>query len=319
MHIGHLFGSLLSRKSLQGQYESYIMVADIQALTDNFNNPEKVRKNVIEVTADNLAIGLEPDQTTFFIQSQVPQIAELTVLYSNLVTINTLKRNPTVKDEIKQKKDLFGEDGESLTYGFLGYPVSQAADITFLRAQAIPVGEDQLPMIELTREIAEKFNRIYKTNIFPSPEAILSQGARLLGLDGNAKMGKSLGNAVFISDSPEETREKIKTAKTDSFDYFSYEPDKRPEISNLVLIYGLINNLEPEQAAKELGKMPYSAFKQKLGEDLNRYLAPIREKRQEIISQAGYIPSVLADGLSRVLPKAAETMSLVREAMKIDY
>jgi tryptophanyl-tRNA synthetase len=197
--------------------------------------------------------------------------------------------------------------------------VSQAADITFLRANVVPVGEDQLPMIELAREIVEKFNRIYQTNIFPSPEAILSRGTRLLGLDGNAKMSKSLNNAVFISDTPEETKEKIKVAKTDSLDYFSYEPGTRPEISNLVLIYSLINNLEPEQAAEELGKMQYGAFKQKLAEDLNNYLAPVREKRREVIGKPGYINEVLAEGLAKVLPRASETMAQVRKAMKIDY
>ncbi len=319
LHIGHLFGSLLNRKALQEEYESYIMVADIQALTDNFEHPEKVRRNVYEVLADNLAVGIDPSKATLFIQSQVPQIAELTVLYSNLVTINTLKRNPTVKAEIAQKKDLFGEQGESLTFGFLGYPVSQAADITFLRANVVPVGEDQLPMIELTREIIEKFHRIYKTEIFPLPEAIVPKAARILGLDGNAKMGKSLNNAVFLNETPEETAEKIKAAKTDSLDYFSYEPEKRPEISNLVLLYGLINGLEPEAAAKDLGKMPYSAFKQKLAEDMNKYLAPIREKRSALIENKKRLQEIASSGLERVLPKAEETMSLVRKVMQIDY
>lgn len=319
LHIGHLFGSLISRKAMEDEYESYIMVADVQALTDNWENPEKVRENVYEVTADNLSLGFDTDKTTFFIQSQVPQIAELTVLYSNLVTINTLKRNPTVKSEIAQKKDIFGNEGESLTFGFLGYPVSQAADITFLRANVVPAGEDQLPMIELTREIVEKFHRIYKTGVFPLPEIKLSTAPRIIGLDGNEKMGKSLGNAIFIKDTPEETVEKIKTAKTDSDSFFSYEPQKRPAISNLVMIYGLVNNLKPEAAAKELGSMPYSAFKSKLAEDLNKYLAPTREKRSELIANKKHIMAVLAKGLERVLPRAEETMTLVREAMKIDY
>src|SRR3989344_1356921 len=228
LHIGHLFGSLLSRKELESEYETHIMVADVQALTDNFENPEKVRENVYEVTADNLAIGLNPEKTTFFIQSQIPQIAELTVFYSNLVTINTLKRNPTVKAEIAEKKDLFGEEGESLTYGFLGYPISQAADITIVRAHIVPVGSVQLPMIEQTREIIEKFHRTYPVdgNTFPLPTAKLSDAPRILGLDGSSKMSKSLNNAIYLKDTPEETVEKIKMATTDSESHPAYDPEK---------------------------------------------------------------------------------------------
>ncbi len=317
LHIGHLFGSLLSRKEMQDEYESYIMVADIQALTDNFEHPKKVRENVFEVTADNLATGLDPEKTTFFIQSQIPQIAELTVLYSNLVTINTLKRNPTVKAEIAQKKDLFGQEGESLTYGFLGYPISQAADITFVRANIVPAGEDQLPMIEQTREIIEKFHRLYNCDIFPIPQAKLSKGSRILGLDGNAKMSKSLDNAIYLKDSPKETAEKIKVAKTDSKSKIDYDPENRAGISNLVLIYSLIHGIEPKEAVKELAQINYSAFKTKLADDLNKYLEPIRQKRSEL--KPNYIKGVLEAGSKKALTKAEETMSLVRKAMRIDY
>ena len=229
LHIGHYFGSLVSRKELEDEYESFVMIADVQALTDHFNEPEKVRDNVTEVALDYLASGLNPEKTTFFIQSQIPQIAELTVFFSNLVTINTLKRNPTVKSEIAEKKDLFGAKGEKLTYGFLGYPVSQAADITIVRADIVPVGQEQLPMIELTREIIEKFHRIYKTNIFPLPQAKLSKAPRILGIDGNAKMSKTLNNAIFLKDNPEEIRGKIKSAKTDSHSTVAFDPKKRPE------------------------------------------------------------------------------------------
>ncbi|MDP3792688.1 MAG: tryptophan--tRNA ligase [bacterium] len=317
LHIGHLFGSLLSRKEMQNEYESYIMVADIQALTDNYEHPEKVRENVYEVTADNLAVGLDPEKNTFFIQSQIPQIAELTVLYSNLVTVNTLKRNPTVKAEIAQKKDLFGQEGESVTYGFLGYPVSQAADITFVQANIVPVGKEQLPMIEQTREIIEKFHRIYKCRIFPNPQAKLSKGSRILGLDGNAKMSKSLNNAIYLKDTPEETTEKIKTAKTDSELHPDYNPEKRPEISNLILIYGLIHDISPQAAAKDVASLNYSVFKTKLTEDLNKYLAPLRERRKEL--KLNYIKEILEKGRQKALLKAEETMQLVRKAMKLDY
>ncbi len=317
LHLGHLFGSLLNRVKMQDEYESYILVADIQALTDNFENPEKVRDNVLEVAADNLAAGIDPQKSILYIQSQIPQIAELTVLFSNLVTINTLKRNPTVKAEIAEKKNLFGQEGESVTFGFLGYPISQAADITHVRANIVPVGEDQLPMIEQTREIIDKFHRIYNCEIFPRPEAKLSQAPRIIGLDGNSKMSKSLGNAIYLKDSAQETIDKIKIAKTDSESSISYEPEKRPEISNLVLLYSLVHNLDTKEAVKDLSKINYSAFKQKLAEDMNDYLKPIREKRAEL--KPAYIKDVLEEGRKKVLPKAEETMRLVREAMKLDY
>lgn len=319
LHIGHFFGSLMSRKALEHNYQSYIMVADVQALTDNYENPAKVRENVLEVTIDNLATGLDPEKTTFFIQSLIPEIAELTVFYSNLVTVNTLKRNPTVKNEIAEKKDLFGQEGESVTYGFLGYPVSQAADITFVRASVVPVGEDQLPMIELTREIVQKFHRIYNCDIFPLPQAKLSQGARIIGLDGNAKMSKSLNNAIYLKDSPIATAEKIKTAKTDSGSSIEYDPQRRPEISNLIMLYSLVHDLKPAEAASDLSGSSYSAFKNKLAEDLNKYLAPIRERRADLASQPNRIRDILEAGTTKARTAAADTMQRVRHAMQIDY
>lgn len=317
LHIGHLFGSLLNRVKMQDEYESYILVADVQALTDNFENPGKVRDNVFEVTADNIAAGIDPSKSTLYIQSQIPQIAELTIFYSNLVTINTLKRNPTIKAEIAEKKQLFGESSESVTLGFLGYPVSQAADITHVRASIIPVGEDQLPMIELAREIIDKFHRIFNCEIFPRPEAKISQAPRILGLDGNAKMSKSLGNAIYLKDTPDETIKKLKIAKTDSESSISFEPEKRPEISNLVLLYSLIHDIDPQETVKDLVNTNYSTFKQKLADDLNEYLRPIREKRAELKQE--YIRQILDEGRKKVLPKAEETMQLVREAMKLNY
>ena len=319
LHIGHYFGSLINRVKMQDEYDSHIMIADVQALTDNFENPDKVRQNVFEVAADNLAAGLDPDKAILFIQSQIPQIAELTIFYSNLVTINTLRRNPTVKTEIAEKKDLFGQEGESVTYGFLGYPISQAADITFVRANVVPVGEDQLPMIEQTREIIDKFHRIYNCDIFPRPEAKLSQAPRIIGLDGGSKMSKSLGNAIYLKDSPEETIEKIRIAKTDSESSISFDPQKRPEISNLVLLYSLVHNTNPETAVKDLANINYSAFKLKLADSMNEYLKSFREKRDEITSKPNYIKEMLEEGRKKILPKAQETLSLVKEAMKINY
>jgi len=219
--------------------------------------------------------------------------------------------------EIAEKKDLFGQKGESVTFGFLGYPVSQAADITFCRASIVPVGEDQLPMIEQAREIIDKFHRLYSCNIFPRPEAKLSKAPRIIGLDGNTKMSKSLNNAIYLKDTAEETSEKIKTAKTDSEPHVAYDPIKRPEISNLILIYSLMNNLDPIEAAKELKGINYSSFKVKLADDLNKYLSPIREHRKEI--KLKDIKEILTEGHKKALLRGEETIKLVREAMKINY
>ncbi|MCI9063372.1 MAG: tryptophan--tRNA ligase, partial [Clostridia bacterium] len=211
LHIGHYFGSLQNRVKLQDEYDTYILVADVQALTDNFNNPEKVRNNVREVVIDYLSVGIDPNKSTIYIQSMIPETAELTVFYSNLVTIARLQRNPTVKTEIAQKKELFGE---SVTYGFLGYPVSQAADITILNGEIVPAGEDQEPLIEQCREIVRKFNSIYG-DVLKEPQIMLSNSKRIKGLDGNEKMGKSLGNAIYLSDDEETITKKVMSAVTD--------------------------------------------------------------------------------------------------------
>lgn len=319
LHIGHYFGSLLNRKKLEKEYQTYIMIADVQALTDNWDNPDKVRQNVYQVAADNIALGLDLNTTRVFIQSQIPQIAELTVFFSNLVTVNRLKRNPTVKTEIEQKREKFGEEGESLTFGFLGYPISQAGDITILRANAVPVGEDQLPVIEQTQEIVEKFNRIYHTEVFPLPKAVLSDAPRILGLNGDAKMSKSLNNAIFLNDSEEDTIAKIKVAKTDSQREITFDPFSRPEVSNLVLIYSLVNSITREQAVSDLVGVNYSAFKQKLSKDINNYFREFRIRRQEIIENSDLIKNVVETGRKTVVSEAENTMNLVRKVMKIDY
>lgn len=195
LHLGHYFGSLLNRVQLQHTHHSFILIADVQALTDHFERPERVQASVLEVLRDNLAVGLDPEKCTFVLQSLVPEIAELTVFFSNLVTLSRLQQNPTVRHEVQQKQQLFGS---SVTYGFLGYPISQAADITVFQADVVPVGEDQLPMIEQTRELVRKFNRHYG-EVLKEPSALLSPHSRIKGLDGNQKMGKSLGNALYLS------------------------------------------------------------------------------------------------------------------------
>ncbi len=209
LHLGHHVGSLQNRVQMQSMYETFIMVADVQALTDNFADPAKVHRNVREVVLDNLAAGIDPEKVTYFIQSQIPEIAELTVFFLNLVTVARLQRNPTVKDEIKQKGF-----STSIPAGFLCYPVSQAADILTFMTEIVPVGHDQLPMIEQTREIADKFNALYAP-VFPRPKAVLGKVSRLIGTDGNRKMGKSLRNVINLSDSPETVQDIVMRMFTD--------------------------------------------------------------------------------------------------------
>ncbi len=202
LHLGHYVGSLQNRVALQDKYETFIIIADVQALTTNFDRPEKLKENVINVALDNLSVGLDPNIATLFVQSMIPEIAELTIFYSMFVTVNSLRHNPTIKTEMQQ----YGYD--DMMYGFLGYPVSQTADITFCKADLVPVGEDQLPHMELSRKIVRRFNELYKP-VLVEPEALVSRVSRLVGLDGNSKMGKSLNNGIYLSDDAETVRQKI--------------------------------------------------------------------------------------------------------------
>ena len=242
LHLGHLFGAGQNYVKLQDDYEFFLEIADVQALTDNFNNPDKVRTNVYEITKDLLAIGLDPEKVNFFVQSKIPEIAELTVYYSNLVTVSRLQRNPTVKTEMSQKKELFGNSGESITYGFLGYPVSQAADITAFKGELVPVGEDQLPLIEQCREIVRKFNSIYGETL-KEPDAYLSENKRIKGLDGNEKMGKSLGNAIFLVDDEETIKKKVMGALTDTTKIKKDDP-ANPDVCMVYYYHNLVNKRE---------------------------------------------------------------------------
>ena len=316
LHIGHYFGSLENRVKMQYDYNTYILIADVQALTDNFNNPEKVRKNVREVVMDNLSVGIDPEKATIYLQSKIPEIAELTVFYSNLVTIARLERNPTVKTEIAQKRDLFGE---SVTYGFLGYPVSQAADITVLGGERVPAGEDQLPLIEQTREIVRKFNNIYG-EVLKEPEVILSENKRIKGLDGNEKMGKSLGNAIYLSDSEEEIQRKVMSALTDPA-RIKKDDLGNPDICMVAYYHNLFDKEEYEQACKECkaGQRGCVACKKKLIESINKELAPIREKRKYYEEHPEVVDKIIMEGTNKVRQLAKETMKEVKRAMKIDY
>ena len=319
MHIGHYFGSLKKRVEMQnsGEYDMYILIADVQALTDNFNNPEKVRKSVRELMLDYLACGIDPEKTTIYIQSMIPETAELTVYYSNLVTIARLQRNPTVKTEIAQKKELFGE---SVTYGFLGYPVSQAADITTFEGELVPAGEDQEPLIEQCRDIVRKFNSIYG-EVLKEPQIVLSEGKRIKGLDGNEKMGKSLGNAIYLSDSEEEIRKKVMSAVTDP-NRIKKDDLGNPDICMVAYYHNLFTPKEDVKTVCEecrAGKRGCVACKKQLAENIIQYLKPIREKRKYYEEHLELVDKYLKEGTEKARKTAKETMKKVKKAMKLDY
>ena len=319
LHIGHYFGSLKKRVEMQnsGEYDMYILIADVQALTDNFNNPEKVRKNVRELAMDYLSCGIDPEKTTIYIQSMIPETAELTVYYSNLVTISRLQRNPTVKTEIAQKKEIFGE---SVTYGFLGYPVSQAADITTFEGELVPAGEDQEPLIEQCREIVRKFNSIYG-DVLVEPKIVLSEGKRIKGLDGNEKMGKSLGNAIYLSDTEEEITRKVMSAVTDP-KRIKKDDLGNPDICMVAYYHKLFSSNEEVNTVCEecrAGKRGCVACKKQLAKNIIKYLEPIREKRKYYEEHPEIVDEILKNGTEKARKTAKETMKKVKKAMRLDY
>lgn len=318
MHIGHYFGSLLSRVNLQDKFDTYILIADVQALTDNFNNPEKVRKNVNEILLDQLSVGIDPNKATFFVQSMIPEIPELTIYYSNLVTMARLERNPTIKTEIAAKKELFGE---SVTYGFIGYPVSQAADITAFKGEIVPVGDDQLPLIEQAREIVRKFNSIYGEGVLKEPVAVISKNSRIRGLDGGVKMGKSLGNALYLVDTPEIVKEKVMLAKTDPARIKKDDPG-HPEVCAVYYYHNLFTDKEECKnicAECKAGKRGCVACKRQLIDSINKTLDPIREKRAYYEARPNEVKEILFSGTDRARMTAKETLREVKKAMMLDY
>ena len=320
LHLGHYFGASKTWRDVQDDYDFYLEIADVQALTDNFNDPEKVRHNVYEITKDLLAIGLDPNKVNFFIQSKIPEIAELTVFYSNLVTVSRLQRNPTVKTEIAQKKELFGNSGESITYGFLGYPVSQAADITAFKGEIVPVGEDQLPLLEQCREIVRKFNSIYGETLV-EPEPLLSTTPRVKGLDGNDKMGKSLGNAIYLVDDNDTISKKIMGAVTDPQKLKKDDP-ANPDICMVYYYHKLVNNEENlNKICSECkkGERGCVQCKRELIEKMNEFLKPIQEKRKFYEEHPEEVDRILEKGTRDAKVKAEETMKKVRNALRIDY
>ena len=319
LHIGHYFGSLKKRLEMQesGKYDPYILIADVQALTDNFNNPEKVRKNIREVAMDYLSVGIDPKKTTIYIQSMIQELADLTVFYSHLVTIARLQRNPTVKTEIAQKRDLFGE---SVTYGFLGYPVSQAADITAFEGELVPVGDDQLPLIEQCREIVRKFNSIYG-EVLKEPEAVLSSEKRIKGLDGNEKMGKSLGNAIYLSDSEEEITKKVMSAITDP-NRIKKDDLGNPDICMVAYYHNLFSTKEEVKTVCEeckAGKRGCVACKRQLAKNIIEELKPIREKRKYYEEHPEEVDKILIEGTEKARKTAKQTMKKIKQAMKLNY
>lgn len=316
LHIGHYFGSLKQRVELQNEYETYILIADVQALTDNFETPEKVRDNIIEVALDYLAAGIDPSKTNIVIQSKIPAIAELTVYFSNLVTLARLSRNPTLKEEIKQKQNIFGND--RLTYGFFGYPVSQAADILSFNADLVPVGEDQLPMIELTREIARRFNSIYR-EVFVEPEAKVNNTGRIKGLDGNSKMSKSLGNAIYLKDDKEELKKKIFNAFTDPLKVRKNDPG-HPDGCMVYYYHKLFSsNFEIIYNECIKGERGCVQCKGELLQNTDSFLSPIREKRKYYESKINIVKEIIYEGTNKAIKLTNEILQKAKEAMKIDY
>ena len=321
LHLGHYFGAGQNWLKLQDDFDFYLEIADVQALTDNFNNPEKVRLNVYEVAKDLLAMGINPDKVHLFVQSKIPEIAELTVFYSNLVTIARLHRNPTVKTEVAQKKALFGNDGESITYGFLGYPVSQAADITAFDGDLVPVGDDQLPLLEQCREIVRKFNSIYGETL-KEPEQYLSNTSRVKGLDGNDKMGKSLGNAIYLVDDEETIKKKVMSAVTDTNKIKKDDP-ANPDVCMVYYYHKLVNKDEDQLnnicSECKKGARGCVQCKKELIEAMNNFLKPIQEKRKYYEENPDEVQKILNKGTSEAREKAIVQMEKVRKAMKIDY
>ena len=316
LHLGHYVGSLQNRVRLQHDYDTYILIADIQALTDNFEHPEKLEANVFEVALDYLAVGLDPERVKIVVQSMVPELTELATYFMNLVTVATLERNPTVKDEIKQRNFKRG-----VPVGFWSYPISQAADITIFKAELVPVGEDQLPMIEQAREIVRRFNSLYD-KVLIEPRAMLGQMARLPGTDGGAKMSKSLGNCIFLGDPPETVRKRVMSMFTDPTRIHPTDPGHVE--GNPVFTYHDVFN--PDKAEVEELKDRYRKgqvgdveVKQKLFAALDAFLSPIRDRRAEYAAKPKRVREIIVEGTRKGRAVAQATMDDVRAAMKLNY
>lgn len=311
LHLGHYVGSLQNRVRLQDEYDSFILLADIQALTTHFEHPELLEQSIYEVAMDNLSVGLDPNKITLVQQSRIPSIGELTVYYSMLVSVNSLRHNPTIKTEAAN----YGYS--DMTYGFLGYPVSQSADITFCKANLVPVGEDQKPHMEMTRKIVRRFNELYNGKLV-EPEIMLSECPRLMGLDGNAKMGKSLGNAIYLSDDKETVEKKVRAAVTDP-NRISVKDPGNPDICVVSKYHKIFNGGEYEnicESCKNAG-IGCVACKKALTAALNSLLDPFRERRAYYEAHKDEVRDIIIAGSDRANRIGNETAKEVKEAMHI--
>ena len=319
LHIGHYIGSLKKRVEIQDQFNNFIMIADQQALTDNAKNPEKIQNSLIEVILDYLSVGIDPIKSNIFVQSQIPELSELTMHYLNLVSVSRLKRNPTVKNEMKEKNF-----GDSVPTGFFIYPVSQAADITAFKASIVPVGEDQIPMIEQTNEIVKTFNNTYKQNVLKRAKALLPKKGmgRLPGIDGKAKMSKSLNNAIYLSDSPDIIRQKVMSMYTDPNHIRVTDPGRIED--NTVFTYldafckdkKYLAEMKEHYKAGGLGDVKVKKY---LNEIIQAELEPIRNRRNQYKNNLDYIYEILKDGSNQARLIASQTLHEVRDAMGINY
>ncbi len=317
LHVGHLFGSLQNRVRLQNLgVQSYIVIADYQVLTDR-DRYESIAENVRQITLDYLAVGLDPEngKTFLFPHSHVPELNQLLLPFLTLVSMSELNRNPTVKEEIQAA-------GQGhINAGMYTYPVHQAADILFCKSNVVPVGKDQLPHLEITRVIARRFNERYAADrlVFPEPQALLSESPLILGLDGSKKMSKSRSNAIELGASEDETAALIKKAKTDADKHITYDPERRPEVANLLNLVAMANGESPQSIAERIGDGGGVMLKQVLTESLNEYLRPIRKRRMELEKDMDYVRDVLDRGVKQAREVGEQTLVEVRQAMHMEY
>ena len=315
LHIGHYVGSLSSRVKLQHDYDTFIEIADIQALTTHFERPELISDSIMQVAMDNLSVGLDPEKTTLFLQSQIPSIAELTIFYSMFVSMNVLRHNPTVKSEAAN----YGYD--DMTYGFIGYPVSQTADITFCNADLVPVGEDQKPHLELARKLVRRFNDLYCPDapLLKEPEIMLSEHPRLMGLDGNAKMGKSLGTALYLSATAETVHDTVSTAVADPSRIRATDPG-HPDICVVAKYHSVFTPGEHADICErcKAGTIGCVACKKELTNSLNNLLDPFRERRAYYESHLDEVRDIIRAGNDRANAVGNENIAKIKEAMHLN-
>ena len=322
LHIGHYVGSLKSRVELQNDYEEFILIADVQALTTHFSHPEMINESIYNVCMDNIAAGLDPEKVTFIQQSMIPSIAELTIFYSMLTTVNHLLINPTIKTEARsygfgENEGEFTYDFSKLTYGFLGYPVSQSADITFCNADLVPVGEDQVPHLEFTRKLVRKFNELYGTNI-TVPSYKLSTVPRLCGLDGNSKMGKSLGNAIYLSDTPDEVWDKVRNAVTDT-NRITVKTPGNPDVCPLYKYHQAFNAGEADNIASMCrgASIGCVACKKLMNTCLNNLLDPMRERRAKYENNRPLVKEIIISGTAKANEIGNRHIKEIKEKMHV--